>query len=618
MSNRIELSATLNVQAADEATTPTFQLVAYTGAAIRQGWSRNPLVVDLAQIDASRPIPILYAHGKEMPLLDSVIGKSVEATNDGSQLLLSGELIRGTPAGDKLIALAKAGVPLQASIGADVGSIENIAAGASVTVNGREFSGPISVARGAVLRETSVVLFGADGQTSAAIAAEANEVSPMSDKLNETPVDAVKASAEDTARVAVEKTPEIKAHAPTAEEIAGLVLEKIRAERLDEVRASRAVAPAPAIHVTDVAAQSEPKVVEAALCLAGGLPNVEKVFDQKTLELADKRRNQSSLQEVLVEAARKNGYSGVNRIHAGNIGEVLAGAFPRVQASGFATHSISNVLAATYGKFLLQGYTAVESVWDRIASIRPVSDYKTVTGVRLNGGFEFEDVGPSGELKSAEATDETRTIRAKLTGRLSSITMVDIVNDDLGALTQVPARLGRGAAIKLNRDFWTEFALNNATFYQRETAAAGNALSISSLRTAVTSYRKLLDPDGNPLGMSPSIILVPPDLEITADELMGSTVLITGENATRGNVNVFAGRFQVVSSAYLTSATTWWMVMNPADLPCMEVAFLNGQRTPTVQQADADFNQLGIQVRGFFSYGVAKAEGRAAYRMATA
>ena len=617
MSNRIELSATLNVQAADEATTPTFQLVAYTGAAIRQGWSRNPLVVDLAQIDASRPIPILYAHGKEMPLLDSVIGKSVQATNDGSQLLLSGELIRGTPAGDKLIALARAGVPLQASIGADVGSIENIAAGASVTVNGREFAGPISVARGAVLRETSVVLFGADGATSAAIAAEASEVSPMSDQLNEKPVEATVPKTEAPANVAVE-TPTVTAAAPTAQEIASLVLEQIRAERLDEVRASRAVAPTPAIHVNDVAAQSEPKVIEAALCLAGGLPNPEKVFDAKTLELADKRRNQSSLQEVLVEAARKNGYTGGARIHAGNIGEVLAGAFPRVQATGFATHSISNVLAATYGKFLLQGYTSVESTWDRIAGVRSVSDYKTVTGVRLNGGFEFEDVGPSGELKSAEATDETRTIRAKLTGRLSSVTMVDIVNDDLGALTQVPSRLGRGAAIKMNRDFWNEFALNNATFYQRESPAGGNALSIASLRTAVTSYRKLTDPDGNPLGMTPSMLLVPPELEITADELMGSTVLITGESVTRGNVNVFAGRFQVVSSSYLTSATTWWLVTNPADLPCMEVAFLNGQRVPTVQQADADFNQLGIQVRGFFSYGVAKAESRAAYRMATA
>jgi phage major head subunit gpT-like protein len=360
----------------------------------------------------------------------------------------------------------------------------------------------------------------------------------------------------------------------------------------------------------DASAAHDPRVIEAALCLHGGLGNVEKVFDQKTLEAADRRRGSTSLQEVLVEAARANGYHGPARISAGNVREVLA--------SGFATHSISNVLAATYGKFLLQGYTAVEAAWDQIASIRSVSDYKTVTGVRLNGGFDFEDVGPSGELKSADASDETRTIKAKLTGRMSSITMVDIVNDDLGALTQVPARLGRGAAVKLNKDFWTEFQASNSSFYRAETAAAGNALQISSLRTAVASYRKLTDPDGNPLGITPQLLLVPPELEMTAEELMGSSVLITGENATRGNVNVFAGRFRVVSSAYLTSGTTWWLMANPAELPAMEVAFLNGQRLPTVQQAEADFHMLGIQVRGHFSYGVAKAEARGAYRMATA
>ena len=611
MNNRIELSAALNVQAADEATVPTFELVAYTGASIRQGWSRNPLVVDLAHMDASRPIPILYAHGKEMPLLDSVIGKSLEATNDGNQLMLRGELIRGTPAADKLIALAKAGVPLQASIGADVGSIENIAAGAVVTVNGREFPGPISVARGAVLRETSVVLFGADSATSAAIAAEANEVSTMSEQLNEKPVEAAVPTTEATAIVAADQkviAGNDGANTVDAEAVANIVLERLRADRLAEVRAERPKAPA--AHVVDASAAHDPRVIEAALCLNGGLGNVEKVFDQKTLEAADRRRGSTSLQEVLVEAARANGYHGPARISAGNVREVLA--------SGFATHSISNVLAATYGKFLLQGYTAVEAAWDQIASIRSVSDYKTVTGVRLNGGFDFEDVGPSGELKSADASDETRTIKAKLTGRMSSITMVDIVNDDLGALTQVPARLGRGAAVKLNKDFWTEFQASNSSFYRAESAAAGNALAISSLRTAVSSYRKLTDPDGNPLGITPQLLLVPPELEMTAEELMGSSVLITGENATRGNVNVFAGRFRVVSSAYLTSGTTWWLMANPAELPAMEVAFLNGQRLPTVQQAEADFNQLGIQVRGHFSYGVAKAEARGAYRMATA
>jgi hypothetical protein len=612
MSNRIELSATLNVQAADEASMPTFELVAYTGASIRQGWSRNPLVVDLSGMNTAKAsIPILYAHGRELPLLDSVIGRSTEILNDGNQLVIRGELIRGEPAADKLIRYAKAGVPLQASIGADAGGLENIAAGAVVTVNGREFPGPITVARAADLRETSVVLFGADGSTSAAIAAEANEVSTMSDMLNEKPVEAAVPTTEAPAVVAVENkvvAGNDGANTIDAEAVANLVLERLRAERVAEVRASRPSAPA--VHVVDAAAAHEPKVIEAALCLAGGLSNPEKAFDAKTLEAADRRRNSTSLQEVLVEAARRNGYTGSARIHDGNIREVLA--------SGFATHSISNVLAATYGKFLLQGYTAVEAVWDRIASIRSVSDYKTVTGVRLNGGFNFEDVAPSGELKNAEATDETRTIRAKLTGRMSSITMVDIVNDDLGALTQVPSRLGRGAAVKLNQDFWAEFAANNATFFRAETAGAGNALQISSLRTALASYRKLNDPDGNPLGITPSILLVPPELEMTAEELMGSSVLITGANETRGNVNVFAGRFQVVSSAYLTSATTWWLVANPAELPAMEVAFLNGQRLPTVQQADADFNMLGIQVRGHFSYGVAKAEGRGAYRMATA
>lgn len=615
MSNRIELSAAMNVQAADDEAPATFELVAYTGASIRQGWSRNPLVVDLAGMNTAKAsIPILYAHGRELPLLDSVIGRSTEILNDGNQLVIRGELIRGEPAADKLIRYAKAGVPLQASIGADAGGLENIAAGAIATVNGREFPGPVTVARAADLRETSVVLFGADGQTSAAIAAEASEVFPMSDQLNEKPVEAAVPQTEAPAIVAADQKPIVEAKGGdgaslvTPESVADLVLQRLRAERLAEVRAERPKAPA--AHVVDASAANDPKVIEAALCLNGGLSNVEKVFDAKTLEAADRRRGSSSLQEVLVEAARSRGYTGSARISAGNIREVLA--------TGFATHAISNVLAATYGKFLLQGYTAVESAWDQIASIRSVSDYKTVTGVRLNGGFDFEDVGASGELKSADASDETRTIKAKLTGRMSSITMVDIVNDDLGALTQVPARLGRGAAIKLNKDFWTEFLLNNATAFRAETAAAGNALSLTSLRTANASYRKLTDPDGNPLGILPSILLVPPELETTADELMGSTVLITGSDTTRGNVNVFAGRFRVVSSAYLTSATTWWLVANPAELPAMEVAFLNGQRLPTVQQAEVDFNTLGIQVRGHFSYGVAKAESRGAYRMATA
>jgi len=598
--------------AAEGQASPSFELVAYTGRAIRQGWSRNPLVVDLAGMDTARQaVPVLWGHDAS---LDSVLGQSASVSSDGEQLIVAGELIGQGETAKAVLALARQGMKFQASIGADVGRIENLAPGETATVNGREFAGPLSIVRASALREVSIVLFGADANTSAAIAAEANdEDATMADDAKiETPVEAVKAVAEAPANVAVE----MKAPAVDLDALAEKLAEKIRAERLTEVRAERPKAPA--IHVIDTEAANSPKVVEAALCLAGGLQGAEKSYDPKVLEAADRRRRHTSLGEVLIEAARANGYTGPSRITDGNIREVLAGAFPTVQASGFSTHSISNVLAATYGKFLLQGFTAVESTWDMVASVRSVSDYKSVTGVRVNGGFEFEEVGNGGELKHSEASDETRSISAKLYGRLSSITMVDIVNDDLGALTVVPQRLGRGAAIKLNKVFWSEFQSNNATYYAKETAASGNALSITSLKTAASSYRKLTDPDGNPLGISPAMLLVPPELEITAAELMSGSLLITGESVTRTNVNVLAGRYQVVASSYLTSGTTWWLVANPGELPAMEVAFLGGQRTPTVQQADADFDTLGIQVRGHFSFGVAKAESRGAYRMATA
>jgi hypothetical protein len=37
----------------------------------------------------------------------------------------------------------------------------------------------------------------------------------------------------------------------------------------------------------------------------------------------------------------------------------------------------------------------------------------------------------------------------------------------------------------------------------------------------------------------------------------------------------------------------------------IEVAFLNGQESPTIETAEADFNVLGVQMRGYHDFGVA-------------
>ena len=46
----------------------------------------------------------------------------------------------------------------------------------------------------------------------------------------------------------------------------------------------------------------------------------------------------------------------------------------------------------------------------------------------------------------------------------------------------------------------------------------------------------------------------------------------------------------------------------------MEVCFLNGQQSPTVESAEADFNVLGVQFRGYHDWGCAKKEYRGAVK----
>ena len=53
------------------------------------------------------------------------------------------------------------------------------------------------------------------------------------------------------------------------------------------------------------------------------------------------------------------------------------------------------------------------------------------------------------------------------------------------------------------------------------------------------------------------------------------------------------------------SQKAWYLLSDPNDLPVIEVAFLNGQESPTIESAEADFKYLGIQMRGYHDFGVA-------------
>lgn len=590
---------------------PRFSMVGYTGGIIRQAWSREPVVIDLAGMTVPSVVPIVFGHDYS---LEAVLGQG--SASVGSELVIDGAILAKSESAGQVVQLGDAGYQWQASVGADVDEQTLVGSGDTVTVNGRTFEGPVRIVTRSTLRECSFVTLGADAATAVTITASQAEESPMNDETKAADgMPTGPAQSEDYGNAMPTGPSDVASAAPKidVQSIREQIVTEVKEELLKTLRDQRG----PAIHASKPALDDD-QVTIAAMQMVGGLgKQIEaKHGDSPMIEAAAKRSRTIGLQDVLLSAARKGGYDGAQKVNASNVAVVLRAAF--------ATHNISNILAATYGKYLLSGFEAVESVWEQISLVRPLNDLKAATGVRLDGGFVFDEVGNDGKLKSADAGDAARTLQAKTYGRMSSITRTDIINDDLGALTAVPRRLGRGAALKFNQVFWAAFEASNSSYFQGATAGAGNALAIGSVETAYGAYRSLTDPDGAPLGITPKILLVPVGLRITADKIQtGNTLLASSLGSTSSKVlepqaNVLAGKFTIVDSAYLSSSSTWWLAADPADLPTMEVGFLHGQRQPTVEQAEADFDTLGIQVRGYFDFGVSKAESRACYRMATA
>jgi hypothetical protein len=112
---------------------------------------------------------------------------------------------------------------------------------------------------------------------------------------------------------------------------------------------------------------------------------------------------------------------------------------------------------------------------------------------------------------------------------------------------------------------------------------------------------------------------VPTALNAIGSALLKATeIRETTANAKYPVFNPHQGKYRLEMSRYLDnpkiaggSAKAWYLLAEPRDLAAIEVVFLNGQEAPVIETADADFSTLGIQLRGYHDFGVAKQDPRA-------
>ena len=147
-----------------------FSMIAYTGGPMRlNGWA-HPVVVDLSGMEIAggqiKSRPILKDHNRSL-----IVGHTESIRIEGNQLLVAGVISGAGAVAQEIVESSRNGFPWQASLGAVSGQMEFVPKGKKAMANGREFAGPVHIARKSMLGEVSFVALGADDNTSASVAA---------------------------------------------------------------------------------------------------------------------------------------------------------------------------------------------------------------------------------------------------------------------------------------------------------------------------------------------------------------------------------------------------------------------------------------------------------------
>lgn len=150
-----------------------FSGVGYSGEAIEGHYFWGSVVFDLSTMEVPAKLPALVNHDR-----DKRAGYSDNSTIDQGGLHVSGVLLDNEH-GTTVAKESDQGFPWQMSVDINPGIVEEVQAGTTVTVNGKQFPGPITVFKNSVISEVSFTPTGWDRNTSASAMSRGNDIAPQ-------------------------------------------------------------------------------------------------------------------------------------------------------------------------------------------------------------------------------------------------------------------------------------------------------------------------------------------------------------------------------------------------------------------------------------------------------
>lgn len=313
-------------------------------------------------------------------------------------------------------------------------------------------------------------------------------------------------------------------------------------------------------------------------------------------------RNNPQYKQSLLEAARL--YEGVltGRIRSDRLQEAMT------------TSDFPYLFGDIIDRQMLASYQHMPVMWQSIAKRGRVRDFRTVDRFAVNGGEAvLSEVKETAEYPAASVSDARYQYQVKKYGKRLPFSWESFINDDLDALRDMPQRLANSARFSEERfvtDLFAGTTGPDGTFFaggNNNIVTSNPALSVAGLTTAFTVLAAQVDTDGNPIYLGNVVLVVPPALKITANNILNATEILaadgggdgTGNNQLRV-ANWLKNDVSVVVDPWLpivsttNGNTSWYLFADPnVGRPAMEIGFLSGHETPELFMKSANATRVG-------------------------
>ena len=310
-----------------------------------------------------------------------------------------------------------------------------------------------------------------------------------------------------------------------------------------------------------------------------------------------------SLYDVVRECAERSGIRsrGLGRMEL--VGEVF-------KRAAYQTASDFPVLFENVMRKSLQAdYLLAPDTWSRFCKAELVPDFRDSSRYRAGSIGNLDVVNEGGEITRATMPDGSKlSIGVQTYAKIIGLSRKAIINDDMGALTDVATKLGRGAKRTIEAAVYALLNANSglgptqsdsSPFFDATARGnvngTGSALSCAGIDADRVVMGKQKDPSGNDyLDLRPAVLLVPDGLEATAKSVNNDAY--DHDAAKLQKKNPVGGLFRdIVATPRLTDTTRRYLFADPSYVPAFVVAFLEGDGQAPVLEVQRGWDIDGVE-----------------------